>query len=1320
MVIPRGVILEEEDGEGFQMEASFRECEEEEDHDEDEIGDAAQHQHHSGCGKGHRPSMAVATAEGGSICLACLSALLSDPRSLSHHVSYALSQLSAAIQHPDFIRRLADCHPHILVPPLVRALASFRDEPLANQLIDLVSDLSGCGLPRSVFGDFVARVADFLSSGALAWSRQQFFMLHCLGVLLNSRHECNPTSHIRDKAGLFSTLVNGLQLPSEEIRGEILFVLYKMSIRQVIPWDNERNYDDDLTSKEEYLLKLSLEILLKTQKDDVRMNCVALLMVLAQKGIFEILFENDQISGLNREMDELMKGDGLVLSSPLINLFAEAIKGPLLSSDVQLQTNTLDLVFHVLSSGDSCLKQIEALIEKSIADYVFEVLRMSGNKDSLVISCLKVLNILATAEEVFIHRLAVGFHTLLSVFRYVTEIPLHPVQNDVLKLVWTCITNCPGIMSDSQVEEVVVILARIFRRQDTMELAITSETFTLACSTFVELMKLPSACNMLQLAPLIQETSRNAVVSSLSSLDDPDKLLFSLFLVKELFACIVKGCSDTHCSRQELENNIIETCETYLLPLLGRVIDEGQDEEIVLGILETFHTILLKGSEIQARRFAETLVLSSWFSLSFGCLGLFPTEQMKTSIYLILSSVTDRLLGPDFGNPIRDCYLDLPSDPHELIYLIGQSSLHDSLMASCQYAVLMLLYVSSLYGERVTDGNQVLASLEQYILVNNSSSSPFGVVPSIMLSQLVHLYALVRSDPLNYGSPCSAEAEKSIFHLITEMEWDLLSIGLHPRALKWLFQQEEIILPLSCLIMNFCRSYNTNKSQLCIQANCMKLLDIEMIAELIISGDNFAAELMVSLLKESDERKEDDILHLVNVMLDILKIFPRSSDQFSLCGIADAFQRVFYSVHVTETCSLFIFNVLYLANHETLVQDKDWLGITLKLLEHLRPKLASETFGQQELLIVAIFCLILQLSTRQVLREASKAILLDHSLSSAADRVVQAACAKGPALVTCDEGSPVGDTLIFVLLLYLFSLRSMFAIFQETMDWQDFFQLSNEGRQSSLFCIKCHDICRLLHFGSSNVKLLSSQCLVELLTRISDQMERKNNELKCSLRYLESVIAVTEGLIFYGDFRTAMACRACLSMLIGCENFGAQEKLTRNLKWFRIIMEELAMTLAAPSLASRSFINQHKPAAHIAVILLKLDKSPPWMKSVFNNYCISAILENLSACNLTSDMIKLFRELTVRKYLNKEQVDALHHLFQVCRKQVYKDSSREQQIEENFHTVIKNLDDTGNICNILIQLMLSSSRHYIENRPEHEKLLEEIDMFFQFSTTEVQ
>lgn len=124
--------------------------------------------------------------------------------------------------------------------------------------------------------------------------------LHCLGILLNSTKDA--ATYIGDKQSLYLNLVNNLRLPrliplhigtfltlritlsdsilnlfwySDEIRGEILFVLYKLSLLNTTPWDDICDNDNvDLSAIGRSLLQFSLEVLLKTQNDDVRLNCV--------------------------------------------------------------------------------------------------------------------------------------------------------------------------------------------------------------------------------------------------------------------------------------------------------------------------------------------------------------------------------------------------------------------------------------------------------------------------------------------------------------------------------------------------------------------------------------------------------------------------------------------------------------------------------------------------------------------------------------------------------------------------------------------------------------------------------------------------------------------------------------------------------------------------------------------------------------------------------------------------------------------------------------------------------------------------------------
>ncbi|KAL0403772.1 UNVERIFIED_CONTAM: protein putative RECOMBINATION INITIATION DEFECT 1 [Sesamum radiatum] len=116
------------------------------------------------CTQGHRSTLILPTAEGGSICLLCLSNLLSNPKSPTVHLSYALSQLSQALSQPHFFHTLLTLHSHFLISLLISVLSNFDNEPIAKQTIDLIQRLcdgsssSGNG-NGEVRREFVGRVS---------------------------------------------------------------------------------------------------------------------------------------------------------------------------------------------------------------------------------------------------------------------------------------------------------------------------------------------------------------------------------------------------------------------------------------------------------------------------------------------------------------------------------------------------------------------------------------------------------------------------------------------------------------------------------------------------------------------------------------------------------------------------------------------------------------------------------------------------------------------------------------------------------------------------------------------------------------------------------------------------------------------------------------------------------------------------------------------------------------------------------------------------------------------------------------------------------
>lgn len=195
--------------------------------------------------------------------------------------------------------------------------------------------------------------------------------------------------------------------------------------------------------------------------------------------------------------------------------------------------------------------------------------------------------------------------------------------------------------------------------------------------------------------------------------------------------------------------------------------------------------------------------------------------------------------------------------------------------------------------------------------------------------------------------------------------------------------------------------------------------------------------------------------------------------------------------------------------------------------------------------------------------------------------------------------------------------------------------------------IHCHDLCKLLHFGSIPVKLLSSQYLLELFSRIEDERSRKPGTLKFRTDYMLSVMAVLEGQIFSSDITVAMKCSLCLSIIIGWQDAETEVSAIQRSNWSRFIVEELVMSLAAPSLASKVFMLHYKPTVHIAVALLRRMEIPQWMASIFDESCISAITRNVTNCNLSAELVILLRELLKHGFLNDEQIAALNQVFQV-------------------------------------------------------------------------
>ncbi|CAM8987913.1 unnamed protein product [Rhodiola kirilowii] len=1134
------------------------------------------------CLQGHRHSLNLRTLEGGSICLVCFSNMITSPHSPTVHVSYAIAQLSIAVSHRPFLEKLVRYHSHLLVSPLVQALVEFDDEKISDQIVDFVSDVCRSAEGSSVCGDFVTRISDMFSSGCLAWSKRQAHMLHCFGVLLTILGN-DPFVHIKDTALLLSYLVEGLQMPSEDIRGEIMFVLYRLVIYYYESTD--RDLSDDFYGHCPKILYVSLDALMKTQNDDVRLNCVALLAVFARRGAFEDSFASET-SRLNFHVP-----DSLVQTvegtQHLYSLFAEAVKGPLLSSDSQVQIRTLELIYLHLSRKGNSTRHVQELVEESIADYVFEVLRLSEKNDTIIDLCLKVLDLLAKADQVFSQRLPIGFSTLLPVLNQVAEVPFHPVQSHALKLILICVSDCPGIISIHHIEELGLLLTNLLERHIDGEMGMLPETFNLACSLFAALICIPSSAGVMNLAISVKRATEHAVLACLSSSEHPTQLLFSLHLLKEAYRYSQTGSSPF----VELRSCILDICKAHLLPWIIEKVHYVDSEEVIMGMLETFHAVLLPSSDNESTEFARTLVSKSWFSFSFECLGLYPTESMRIRVFMLFGVLVDALLGGSSGEPIKDASSQLPSDPRELLVILRQRAGSNLQLTCCQNAALLIFYVSSLYSERLADEKQVLDALEQYIL-GNSCDLYCNAAPLIIM-QLVNIYALYRGlAKMTYQLPYSPEAERILFQVICENEWDFLTPAIHTTAMKWLFQQDKISEPLSLQILKFCRnscSYDV------MEDSCGRNL-IQTFAELVEDGDNYVAMLFVCILKQ---------------------LFP-----------------------------------------EELSDDDVWVAMTVKLVENMSTILTSNRCSHENALVIGVLSLILNHSAHGVLKESAKIILLSTSWVSAMKKLIDATCSTSQTLEGSDMYDGSAETLLLLLLLQ--------------------------------------------HFSQKRVPQLAT--FPRFVRRIISEEMRGGYSLNCGTESLIAVMAILEGLIFSTNNQVAMNCALCLTNVLQWTNMDVN-KTTKMNKWCRFITEELVLSMAAPCLASNSFTENCKAATRVSVAVLRMDSVPKWMKTVFDEACISGIIANLSPSNISTETVILFQELLISGYLNPGHINGIEKVLQACRKHLYSGNNEDKELRNHVTVLTGSADDAHSVCDILIRIMSSKSS------PNH-SLIEAIDMFF--------
>lgn len=222
----------------------------------------------------------------------------------------------------------------------------------------------------------------------------------------------------------------------------------------------------------------------------------------------------------------------------------------------------------------------------------------------------------------------------------------------------------------------------------------------------------------------------------------------------------------------------------------------------------------------------------------------------------------------------------------------------------------------------------------------NSSDLQSGATDSFTVMMLLYLYGLYRGlAKVSYQISYSPEAERILFQIVSENEWDLSSARIHPISLKWFFQQDKLRNTLSYQLLKFCRRNTSDGSDITALGKNSHVLNVNAIAELIVGEHSYGASILVCLLTElvQTEGQEQEIISVVNLMATIVDIYPTISDQLCLLDIGNAARTLYcessytQSPQISTVVLVLIFKILCSVQHDTLSGDDSWLAVIVKV-----------------------------------------------------------------------------------------------------------------------------------------------------------------------------------------------------------------------------------------------------------------------------------------------------------------------------------------------------------------------------------------------------
>ncbi|KAH7447738.1 hypothetical protein KP509_01G119100 [Ceratopteris richardii] len=1058
---------------------------------------------------------------------------------------------------------------------------------------------------------------------------------------------------------------NHISYCRDQLRGEILFLLYKISsleggIEELLPFLSN-------------LIYAAINALVKSESDDLRMNCIALLKVLAQKSVLSIGFQPKKIGA-----EDFMEHGACDFARD----FAEALKGSLISSDSQVQIAALELLVYMCPSGNVHTTEIEVLIEAGIMDYLFELLRLSDMSNTMVPWAVRVLSILSEANDAFKQRFAIGLETLNWVLKCSLETALLPMQTDVLNLIHIGLTNYLGAIPCVSVEQILRTIVLIFQHSTSDNISLEYDSFNTACSACLALLRLPCVCSIREIESLLSSavSSTFFCVSMAGLVGLEHRMLkHAVLLLKEVFSVSVIPYSPTDSCLIEV---IINTIEVILLPFFLKNLALIEDEDTVRAVLEVLVTILDQPNSVVAWRLSDNLAAASWISVTYELMARFTSCSLRHLIMNLLGSLICVLERGNLDENIKNQFSQLPSDPHDVLVLLALSSVHDQQLKLIQFGIIKILYYNHIYGDRFAEGH-TLACLDQYLLLNSSMLSP-NFCSSLTIKQLICVYVCTMQRGDACDVPHSLEAENFLASVVDHCRPDLISSNMHRSVFSWLIRSETLqsFMATSTLdwikaVGNAGRAEKLSPSPVVVDHHLGIQEDFNF-SLLAFEEDYSCGPLFCRVLDEVLAGLiEDEIRIVVTFYIKLVKFSTLAANQLVMSGLVSNI-RSWIAINRTKLEGVFCYliellhQLLCAVDCDKIFDEEPWNLLVEQFIYILADKLSMCVDAAVEELLsqLNIMSLVLHKSSENpgFLMQASGMILSNEQLQNAVASCLAISGSHNSKLLKLTAYSTDGKLLACLLAFHKLCLRCAIRnltpnIYYEKSSQYPLMLSVQEDLSVTLQSIykfvlprslkESQSLCKLLYFGPEFVKVLASFCLVELFYWITQSgtvcSEDEGFDTNKYQDVFQSIVMVLQcSILDSNEFVSKNSSVSLYYLLIGGSLSSYEKKILHFSPWHRFLLEDFVSNIMSPNLENVSM-----PATIYAAIgILKQEGASSWIRSVLSP-CISTLVCHLANHRMSPAILVLLKELHVKGWLETKHSEEIHKNLQSLRKIVY-------------------------------------------------------------------